>query len=63
MESSKKFFGLMLATSVSAFHLTSSHNVSNPTTACEILKQSYPNITYLPEDAGYTDENQGKLQN
>ncbi|KAF1354469.1 FAD-binding domain-containing protein, partial [Lizonia empirigonia] len=27
-------------------------------TACDILKHTYPNITYLPEDAGYADENQ-----
>ena len=48
------------AISASAFQLLASQNVSDPSTACEILKHVYPNITYLPEDAGYVDENQGQ---
>ena len=46
--------------SVTASQSVASYNISDPSTACQILKNTYPNITYLPEDAGYADENQGK---
>jgi hypothetical protein len=32
----------------------------SPSTTCNYLKQYYPNITLLPEDAGYTAENEGE---
>lgn len=51
---------LVLAAAASASQLTTTYNVTDPKTACDILKQTYPNITYLPEDAGYADENQGQ---
>jgi hypothetical protein len=28
--------------------------------SCEVLKRTYPNITYLPEDVGYAKENQSQ---
>jgi len=49
-----------LFASGTAFQSVASYNISDASTACEILKNTYPNITYLPEDAGYADENQGK---
>jgi len=49
-----------LFASVKAFQSVASDNISDPSPACEILKNIYPYITYLPEDAGYADENQGK---
>ncbi|RYO26235.1 hypothetical protein AA0111_g8325 [Alternaria arborescens] len=51
-----------LLASVTAFQSVASYNISDPSTACEILKNTYPNITYLPDDAGYVDENQGKSE-
>lgn len=29
-------------------------------TTCKLLKAQYPNITFVPTDAGYTAENEGK---
>lgn len=34
---------------------------TSPAAACEFFKSNYANLTYLPEDAGYSDENEGKL--
>ncbi|KNG45821.1 FAD-binding domain-containing protein [Stemphylium lycopersici] len=47
-----------LAVSVSAFQSFASYDVSDPWTACQTLKYTYPDITYLPEDEGYMNENQ-----
>ncbi|KAF2464585.1 FAD-binding domain-containing protein [Lindgomyces ingoldianus] len=41
-----------------SFELRASTNTSDPSTACSVLKQSYPNITFLPEDDRYTTENE-----
>lgn len=62
MNSLKTLTTVALAVSVSALQLTAPYGVSNPTTACQILKRTYPNITYLPDDAGYTAENQGQFR-
>ena len=34
---------------------------SDPSTACGVLKQRYSNLTFLPSDTGYKDENEGLL--
>ena len=59
MASMKNLLPILLVASASASQFATSYNISDPTTACEVLKHKYPNITYLPEDAGYTEENQG----
>jgi hypothetical protein len=63
MASIKNMIPFVFAISVSTFQLVASHKVSDPSTACEILKHAYPNITYLPEDAGYMEENHSTSKN
>jgi hypothetical protein len=60
MASIRNLIPFAFAVSASASQSVASHNVSNFSTACEILKHAYPNITYFPEDVGYVDENQGQ---
>jgi len=40
--------------------LLDSNFTNCPSTACNYFKQNYPNMTLLPEDAGYTAENEGE---
>lgn len=40
------------------FNLTNS-----PSTACDFFKQNFANMTLLPEDSGYTAENEGNYLN
>jgi hypothetical protein len=35
------------------------HQTTLPTTTCNFFKQNFSNITLLPEDTGYTAENEG----
>lgn len=54
------FRTLILSASAASFvAATATPQLSDPSQACAILKQNYPNTTLLPEDEGYKDENEG----
>lgn len=39
-----------------------SSQLSDPSQTCALLKQNFSNITLLPEDQGYKDENEGAFE-
>lgn len=54
------FRTLILSASAASFAAANvSPRISDPSQACAVLKQNYPNTTLLPEDEGYKDENEG----
>lgn len=52
---------LLAASGIAASTTASLLNQSTgcPTITCNFFKQNFPNITYLPDDVGYTAENEG----
>lgn len=55
------FRTLILSASAASFvAATATPQLSDPSQACAAFKQNYPNITLLPEDAGYKNESEGK---
>ncbi|CZR57665.1 uncharacterized protein PAC_07554 [Phialocephala subalpina] len=50
-----------MVTSAAAFNFRGQrldfNSISDPSTTCNFFKQSYPNMTLLPTDSGYLDEN------
>jgi hypothetical protein len=54
------FRTLLLSASVAGFAAANpSPRLSDPSQACALLKQTFPNATLLPEDEGYKGENEG----
>lgn len=54
------FRTLILSASAAGFvEANISPRLSDPSQACAVLKQNYPNTTLLPEDEGYKGENEG----
>lgn len=54
------FRSLILSASAASFVAANvTPRLSDPSQACALLKQNYPNTTLLPEDEGYTDESEG----